>query len=514
MANSFVATRAHLAYALCLPIAVLLGYLLADPTDMGSVLMVLLLISALSIPILMRWYHPLLVLAWNAAITPVFLPGAPFLWMVLAFVGLLFALLNRFTSPDERFVWVPSLAWPLLFLAVVLLGTAFLRGGIGSRAFGSSQYGARNNFYVLAAIAGYFTLTSRRIPLERAGLLVSLFFLSGLTNLVPNLAFMGGSKLSFLFYFFPSLYAQEQASAENSMAFDLGRLTGLAYACTGIYCWLMAKYGLRGIIGSGRPLRLALFGLATAACLFTGFRGSIILFGLTVAAMFWLEGLFKPKIVLAGLGALILACAITLPNADRLPLVIQRTISFLPVKIDPVIRLNAQGSSEWRIRMWEAVLPQVPRYLLLGKGFNIDSTDLQFANFNPHAMEDYKGAMTAEDFHNGILTLIIPLGIWGFGAFVVFLVIGWRFLYRNYRFGRPELKLINTLILAYFTARAVYYFLIFGSFFVDLFVFTGLVGLSVSLNGVQTEAPEEELAAQEEAHEEAFATLQHHRENR
>ena len=35
----------------------------------------------------------------------------------------------------------------------------------------------------------------------------------------------------------------------------------------------------------------------------------------------------------------------------------------------PDARLDAEGSTEWRLDMWKALLPEVPQYLLLGKGF-------------------------------------------------------------------------------------------------------------------------------------------------
>src|SRR5882724_7960293 len=152
MANSFAVSRAQFIYALCLPLAVLMGYFLADPMDSGNLMVVTLVISLLCVPLLIRWYHPLLVLTWNAVITPYFLPGRPFLWILMAAAGLLFAVLNRFTNADAKFVVIPSLNRALLFLAVVVLATALVRGGISVRVLGSGRYGGRDYFFVLAAV--------------------------------------------------------------------------------------------------------------------------------------------------------------------------------------------------------------------------------------------------------------------------------------------------------------------------------------------------------------------------
>ena len=117
---------------------------------------------------------------------PIFLPGRPPLWAVVACVGLLFAVLNRAVSANERFVIEPSIIKPLLVLASVVVATGLLTGGFGVHMLGSSQFGGKKYFYFLASIAGYFVFTSRRIPPHRAGLYVALFFLAGVTFAVND----------------------------------------------------------------------------------------------------------------------------------------------------------------------------------------------------------------------------------------------------------------------------------------------------------------------------------------
>jgi hypothetical protein len=56
-------------------------------------------------------------------------------------------------------------------------------------------------------------------------------------------------------------------------------------------------------------------------------------------------------------------------------------------------------------------------------------------------------------------------------------------MYRNFKYSSDEYKTINTVLYAYFVARVVFFFAVFGSLYSDLALFTGLVGLSVSLNG-------------------------------
>ena len=95
MAKSLPITRAHLIWGVCLPVAVVIGYLLAEPLDSGSMAVVVLVLAILSIPLLMRWHHALLVISFNSVILPYFLPGRPNLWLVMSVVSLFFLGLNR-----------------------------------------------------------------------------------------------------------------------------------------------------------------------------------------------------------------------------------------------------------------------------------------------------------------------------------------------------------------------------------------------------------------------------------
>jgi hypothetical protein len=511
MANSFVASRAQLVYALCLPLAVLLGYYLADPMDTGTITLVVAVLAVLSFPVLMNWYHLLLICSWNAALAFAFLPGQPFLWMLLSVLGLVFAVTNRITQPDARFIIIPSITRPLLLLFAVVALTAWFRGGIGLKSFGSTNYGGKSYVYLFAAILGYFTLTSQRIPKNRAALYTGVFFISGLTAVVPNLAYLGGPHWAALFNFFPALYAVEQALADYRFDASFTRVYGLTLATLALFCWLLSQYGVRGLFEPRRPWRALLLLLGFGACLFSGFRGLFIFLLLMLALQAYLEGLFRPRVVLVTGVALGLAAAIALPNADKLPLVVQRTISFLPVNISPIARINAEGSAQWRWQMWQDVLPLVPQYLLAGKGYGIDRTELEFVNENSRRGygPNYAGAIVANDFHSGPLTLIIPLGIWGALAFGWFVVVALRYLLRQYRHGDPELRGINTFLLTYFVARLVGFLFIFGAFPSDLFFFTGTLGLSVSLNGAELPEPVEAKAEEEPeqvAYQEEFAS--------
>ena len=159
---------------------------------------------------------------------------------------------------------------------------------------------------------------------------------------------------------------------------------------------------------------------------------------------------------------------------------------------------SAKSSTEWRIEMWKLVLPQVPIYLIKGKGYALDPNDLFMAQLSAqHGFGiQAAGSLVAGDYHNGPLSVLIPFGVFGAGAFIWLLVAGVRLLNHYHQFGDPALQRINTLLLATFVAKAALFVFVFGSLSTDLFIFTGLVGLGISLNGPPQPALEQETSTE------------------
>jgi hypothetical protein len=172
---------------------------------------------------------------------------------------------------------------------------------------------------------------------------------------------------------------------------------------------------------------------------------------------------------------------------DRLPFNIQRTLTIVPgLHVNEEAVRSAEDSSGWRLDMWRHVLPEVPKYLLLGKGFALTAADIrENIGGGPNSVTQFssEGSAKAGDFHNGPLSLLIPFGIWGFIAYTWFLLASNKVLNRNHKYGHPHLQTINTLLFALFVVKTLFFYIIFGSSFSDIMNFAGLVGLGVALNG-------------------------------
>ncbi len=486
MTTGFALPRKLIVFGVLAPLAVLLGYVLAVPMQYSTMAFMAVVVFALTLPLWLRWYHPILILGWNAAVIVILLPGQPPLWMLLVAISLGVALLNLAMDKQNAFIRVPALTWPLFFLVGVVLVTAKFTGGISLHSVGASRaMGGRWYFYLLLAIAGYFALTSRRIPPHRATLYASLFFLAGTTSVVSNLAYSLGPRFYFLFYFFPTDLVGYQVAADYSVGLEvIERLTGVAYAALFALGFMLMRYGIQGILDTSKPWRLMCFIGILFASMFGGFRGVLVMFSLTLAIQFCLEGLIRTRVFFVLFLTCLVSGVLLVPFARHLPRAAQRSLTFLPLNLDPVARMDARNSLDWRLEMWQILSPEVPRYLLLGKGYAVNATDMYLAVFAQKRgyMRSNEANIVFGNYHNGPLSVLIPFGLWGAIAFLWLVIASIWALWRNYRFGDPALKNINTLLFSYFIMRILFFLLFFGAFASELYVYTGIVGLSVSLN--------------------------------
>lgn len=470
-----------IVFAVVSLLAIVIGVQLADPLGRTSMGLVGGLALLLLFPFLVKHHHLILALTWNSIFYVFFLPGSPPAWVVMAFVSLGTSILIRTINKQVTFTNVKELTWPLLCLACVSAATAYARGGLGFRFLGGESNGGKQTVFVLAAIVGYFALSVRPTSLKSATFLAAAFVLGATTQLTASFIQFAGGTLDFLTVFLSTELAGYQAdSGFNSFA----RYAGLARACLAIVGFLLLRHGIRGVFLSGKPFRSVLILAAAFLSLFGGFRSGVLFLVLLSSALFLLEGLWKTKWAAIAIGFVVMGSIAVALFSRQLPVQVQRSLAFLPIDISPDARLDAEQSSQWRIDIWKAVLPEVPQYLFLGKGHGMNATDVYLTPFlvEQGIYRNYEPAILTGNYHQGLLSLIIPLGLPGFICFVWLMVAGFRVLIRNLREGDPALRTINRYLLAWFSVQLVFFCVIYGHFSSDIAAFCGILGLSVSIN--------------------------------
>jgi hypothetical protein len=485
MTNNTALVRSMIVYGICLPLAIIMGYLIADPQDRTTDLTLGIVAFLLILPLLLRWYHTWLIVVWNMSFIVGFLPGLFPWWVPLSCVGFAVAIGHYALNRERKFLLARSVSWSLVFLAIVVAVTAKFRGGLGFRALGDESIGAKRYVYLWVAVLGYFALISQRIPADKRKLYTTLFLLGSATQIVGDFGAYLGPLSRFLSIFYPGI-GDSALPVGLIDSEEFHRFGGLAIAGTAIGLALVARYGIEGVLDLKKLWRIIILAIALAMCGFGGYRSLLLMMGLTLVLGFCFEGLLRSRLMpIAALG-MVLAGGIIVDSSDHLPLPIQRCLTVLPLKLDPTVRYSAEGSSEWRLEIWKYLLPQVPHYLFLGKGLTFDKNDMAMylSLGNQEVGGDVGGQYTlAADYHNGPLSVIIPFGIWGAIGFIWFLVASIRLLWANYKYGDAELHKTNTFLMCYFIARTIIFLVVFGGFYSDLFLFAGMIGFSISLNG-------------------------------
>ncbi|MEO7299440.1 MAG: O-antigen ligase family protein [Verrucomicrobiota bacterium] len=494
--------------------AIFVGYIVASPVTWTALGVYSLIFFIFSLPLLLRWHHFLVILTWNSNAVIYLLPGTPPLWMAMVGLSLVISLAQYALNSQEKYLFVSELIRPLVFLLILVLLTVLFKGGVGLSIFGGHGSGGKKTVFVIGAILGYFVLTRHTVKTGSAYLYASLFFLGGVSSVIGNFLPLVNPAFYFIFGIFPPEESGFEALGLINTTSDVTRFAGIAFASAAVFSALLMNYGIRGIVDFrwplhllpfsfkggfqiNRPWRLIIFLTILVLSLLGGFRLLVLIFALTLGLQLYLEKLYRSRLFLGILLMALLGGAIVLPMARKLPLNMQRALSFLPIDVDPVARGSAQSSTEWRLEMWKRLLPEIPRHLLIGKGYEINTHDLEIltANQSRGQVDTIEVAILAGDYHNGILSLIIPFGLPGVAGFVWLLWAGFKVLRDNYRYGPPELLRLNRFLLSFFMARAIYFFVFFGSFSSDFFLFTGVLGLSVSINRGVCKKPLKEMPA-------------------
>ncbi len=490
MTNPAALIRVLITYAICIPLAIVLGYTLTDvgnnPTYSNLFVIGLLIVLVLS-PVFIKWHYPIMIFALGSPIIVFFLKGSPPLWEIAVILSLSIAIVERAINSKQRFISAPSIVWPLLFTAGMAFMTAKLTGGIGLHALGGDTGGGKKYIGLFLGIATFFALISRKIPPQRRNLYLGLYFLSALLAFFSDLGPILPPGLHFINYVVPATAMQPGQEWEIGItrmgSFGIAAGTGVSF--------MLAKFGLRGIFAGGKVWwRMPLFWLMLALSLLGGFRSIVFNFALMCAMMFFMEGLHRTRLLPFFMLVALLGACLLVPLAHTLPYTFQRSLSFLPLDISSDARANAEDSSEWRFRMWHDLWPQVPQYLLLGKGYALTADDFtmmgngMFAGGAEARMDASEGSLAVSgDYHNGPLSTLIPFGIWGGITFLWFTFAGLRVMYRNLKFGDPNLRIVNIFFFAQYLTSLIGFYFIFGAYSDAIFGFAKIIGFSIAFNG-------------------------------
>jgi hypothetical protein len=495
MTNPAQAMRMLVTYAICIPLAIFMGYTMTEignNPDYSNLFVVAIVVAFLSSPIFIKWHYPIMVFGLGCPMTCFFLKGRPPLWEVVVLLSLGIAIIERTVNSERRFISVPVLTWPILYTIAMALFTAEMTGGIGLHSLGGDTGGGQKYLTLFIGLAIYFALTSRRIPKEKRKLYVILIFLAGTPAFISDLFPYLPAPLNYINLLFPP---SNSLVNNDNVSVGVTRLGAFGATASVVANFLLARYGLRGIVSAVHPLRFLIFFCLIAMTMLGGYRLTVISYAETIILLFFLEGLYRTRMLLVFIMGGLLIATLLFSFADKLPYTFQRALSFLPVHVDPGAKLDAEGSREWREKMWADVWPKVPQYLLLGKGYALHAEDFAymgggaFAGQGADLDESQQGLAISMDYHNGPLSTLMPFGIWGAISYLWLSCAVLFALYRNYRYSDPDIKTVNAFIFVMGINGFVGFFFLFGAYANDAGTLAKLAGMSLALNWGILKAP-------------------------
>src|ERR1700690_271496 len=128
MTNAPDILRTLFIYAVIVPLALFVGYMLSNPLDSSTFMESGFIALVLVFPLLLKWHQPLLILSWNLNAMLFFLPGRPYLWLAMAAISLVITVLQRATGGIKHLITVPQVTMALVFLTAAVVFTAKMTG--------------------------------------------------------------------------------------------------------------------------------------------------------------------------------------------------------------------------------------------------------------------------------------------------------------------------------------------------------------------------------------------------
>lgn len=190
------------------------------------------------------------------------------------------------------------------------------------------------------------------------------------------------------------------------------RFQSLAFVSDALFTTVLVLIPLRSFFGRWAfVLWPAAAGIASVG-LSSGHRTILILTVLATFLLGWYQRLYSPIRVIVLVVAVLAGGAGLYVSATRLPLGMQRAVSFLPgIQVDPVAANDAATTVRDRVEALKLGLEDVQDYLLLGRGFGLARLDKMKVADDP-----VRTAYESGYFDNGAVGLLIKTGITGFLA--------------------------------------------------------------------------------------------------
>jgi hypothetical protein len=408
--------------------------------------------------------------AANSSILIPFLPGRPYLWeggLLLAATGVPLAIAMRRTDPEfgDR---LRRYKWPVLGLVLYLVVIAALMKirGIGFQAAGSEQRGGR--MYISQFICAAYPLLFLLLPLNPKKVITAytVFCCLGVTYIVSDLALASGSgflwNLLAIFGWSADAMGFEATAREGGIR----RFQSIAIIARDSIMLILLFVPMNRILMVSRPfwflLTLALLGAGALG----GHRSLLLMVPCIALICAWAQrSLTAGRLVLLGV-ATVVSLIFAYSFARDLPLSAQRMLSVLPqISVDPVARLDAEGTRDSRNLFRRLGFEIAPNYYLVGRGLGYVQDVPTFSEYDPYGI--IENHIQNGSFYTGAPSMLVNTGLPGTFAICLYLFGVTAFAVKNlfWFHGRgceSNIERLTVLVSAVWVVNLVFFFAITG----------------------------------------------------
>ncbi len=474
-------------FILCLLAGLVLALVLGILVGSGAFLPLVILVLAGGLLWLVA--HPALAVAgcvifYASGITAPYIPDKLNLALLLSAFIVVMVVVRRTLKFGQKIEWT-VMHWLLAAFVGVLLMTMAVRGW-GLQILGSDMWGGMFYPVMMLNVSLVFALPKLGMPARWWPLSLLGMGLLGLIPFAADVLAHSGVRLSFLDAFVPltaELSPSDGPDPNRQSIRYLGGSTSGLFLIIAVFIRYRFAYvfSFRGIwlisvVGAG--IVMSLMGGSRT------FSGMLILLILLIGALE--KSITLPRVFagLAAAGFLLLSATLLI---RELPEAMQRSLSIIPgIEAAESVEGEASSTVSWRFLLWEEAWKQLPHYWLVGKGYAFSEREMQQVTGEYQKYDELAWALVTSAYHNGPLSMLIGLGIFGLITGVGLMTAA---VFRHWRFwGKPwqdaRLQQAHRVMFAYLVVQVFIFILVYGdvhkSFPPLFFTMAILEGLMVS----------------------------------
>lgn len=351
------------------------------------------------------------------------IPGRPSTIAVAQTLVVFFSLLMFMTRKlPIRLRFTELEVW--MFLLVLCVLQVYLRNPIGVNLFGSNQVGGRPYALFVVALIAALIMCGLVVPAKELRTALKLSIVGGILNFTIGLISLFWFPLGYWF----GVGGDETTSSRAQMkAIDTENASRIDFVRDVAHTLALTVSSFKNPLAACFSIRWApLIIISLAFAGLSGYRNVVASVGMTYVVGTLYRGgvgaLFGS--VLAGVAAVALLAVTNL--AMPLPPNIQRALSFLPGTWNERYVIDSEGSTDWRVEIWQEVL-FTDRWIqnkIMGDGLGFSAAELArqealmveggSERFGVSGFDFHRESILANgDYHSGPVSAVRTIGYVG-----------------------------------------------------------------------------------------------------